>query len=379
MYGRSVAFEDVRKARNRLETAQSAANSHRAANATKSAGKATPQDAKREQELAQVLAIGFNSLGASEARQQQYSLAIGHFHEAEHWSSATAGLMRNIGMAAVKLSDYPEAARALRPVVAAAPDDKVARSMLAMSLFATGAFADAAQTFTPLGDAVLEQPELAYEWASSLIRINKYADATALLDKLETQPLSSETWILVAKSWSQMGNYPRSVDACHKALKVEPELKGAHDLAGMALIHLDNPVEAAQEFRGELELDPGNTDAEYHLAFVLLQQSRNDEAVEWLRKLLASKPDHAEANYDLGKELLRIGKPADAIPYLEAAARLRPELEPVHYQLQSAYRAVGKKEDADREAKIYREMKARSRNIVLPPAPGQRNETPHSE
>lgn len=46
---------------------------------------------------------------------------------------------------------------------------------------------------------------------------------------------------------------------------------------------------------------------------------------------------------------------------------VQPGLDAVHYQLQSAYRSVGRKADADREANIYRAMKAKSRNITLPP------------
>jgi len=83
--------------------------------------------------------------------------------------------------------------------------------------------------------------------------------------------------------------------------------------------------------------------------------------------VLAHNPEHPEANYELGKEFMSEGRSAEAIPYLEAAARLKPQFEPVHYQLQSAYRAAGRKEEADHEARVYRELKAKSRNITLPP------------
>lgn len=129
----------------------------------------------------------------------------------------------------------------------------------------------------------------------------------------------------------------------------------------------NRPVEAAEEFRDELQIDPDNADVQYNLAFVLLQQSQEAEAVDLLRKVLVHNRDHPEANYELGKQLFGSGDATAAIPYLEAAARLRPTFEPVHYQLQAAYRAVGRKEDADDEAKIYRQLKAKSRNITLPP------------
>lgn len=326
------------------------------------------QSAKaQERELSKTLASALNDLGTTEARQQKYDLALAHFHEAERWHGDTPGLMRNIGMAAVRVSNYAEAARALRPVVKAHPRDQVARSLLATSLFSTNKFAEAVQVFTPLGDSVLREPELAYAWVASLVKTTQFPQATALLDKLEKQPLTAETLILVAQTWSQMGNYPRAVESCHKALQLDPKLVQAHDIAGMALIRSNHPAEAGSEFRSELELDPDNTDAQYHLAFVLLQQSHNDEAVALLRSVLARDPDHPQANYELGRELLDSGKKEEAIKYLEAAARLNPRLDAVHYQLQSAYRAVGRKEDADRELKIYREMKAKNRNVSLSP------------
>jgi tetratricopeptide (TPR) repeat protein len=321
----------------------------------------------QETEVSKILAAALNDLGTTEARQQKFDLALAHFHEAESWHADTPGLMRNIGMAAVSLANYAEAVRALRPVVAAHPQDRVARSLLGTSLFSMNKFVEAAEVFTPLGDSVLQEPELAYAWASSLVKTTQFARATALLDKLEKKPLPAETLVLIAQLWSQMGDYPRAVEACHKALQLNPKLAQAHFIAGMALIRSEHPAEAAVEFRAQLALDPDNTDAQYHLAFVLLQQSHSDEAVALLQNVLARDPNHAQANYELGRELLDSGKKGEAIKYLEAAARLNPRLDAVHYQLQSAYRAVGRKDDADRELKIYREMKAKNRNVSMAP------------
>jgi tetratricopeptide (TPR) repeat protein len=333
----------------------------------------------RQRRLRKILGSALNDLGTAEARQEQFSLALAHFHEAEQWQPETPGLMRNIGMAAARTGDYTEAVRALRPVVAADRNDEVACSMLGMALFSTGVYGEAAATLAPLRDSVLDRPELAYAWAESLVKLNRYTEAAALLDKLEGRPLSASTQLLVAQAWSQMGNYPRTVAACHRVLQADPKLTQAHHFAGLALIHQDRPAEAAAEFRAELQQDPTNTDAEYHLAFVLFQLSQDQEAVPLLKDVLARDPNHPDANYELGKALLRGGKTAEAIPYLEAAARLKPQLDAVHYQLQSAYRSVGRKADADREANIYRAMKAKSRNITLPPPRPEPSPPPQSQ
>jgi tetratricopeptide (TPR) repeat protein len=321
-------------------------------------------------ELRTLLASALNDLGTAEARQQQYARALEHFHEAANWNPELPGLRRNTGIAAGRLADHPECIRALRPVVAETPEDNVARAMLGTALFATHSYADAAQVFMPLGDSVLQLHELAYSWAASLVYINRYGDAATLLTKLEQQTLSAETLMLVAQLWSQMGNYEHTVEVCHRALQLDPRLLRAHYSAGLALLRLDRSAESAPEFRDELELDENNVDAQFHLAFSLLQQSQNQQAVELWKKVLASKPDHAQANYELGKELRVEGKLSESISYLEAAVRLKPEFEPAHYQLQAAYRALGRKEDADREARVYQALKAKSRNITLP-APHQ--------
>jgi tetratricopeptide (TPR) repeat protein len=330
-------------------------------------------------ELRTLLASAFNDLGTAEARQEQYSIALAHFHEAAGWNADIAGLPRNTGIAAGRAMDYPDCIRALRPVVAKNPQDNVARAMLGTALFATHSYADAVQVFTPLGDSVLQLHELAYSWAASLVQTNKYGEATALLNKLEQQQLSTETLMLVAQLWSQMANYEHAVQVCRRALQLDPTLPRAHYTAGLALLRLNRSADAEQEFRDELQLDETNVDAQFHLAFSLLQQSKNDQAVEFLKKVLATQPDHAEANYELGKELRIEGKAGESLSYLEAAVRLKPGFEPAHYQLQSAYRTVGRSDDADREARIYRALKTKSRNITLPPPRKPAHETPSSD
>ena len=145
------------------------------------------QIAQLQVKLRTLLASTLNDLGTAEARQQQYALALAHFHEAAGWNAHLPGLLRNTGIAAGRATDYPECIRALRPVVAENPQDNVARAMLGTALFATHSYADAVQVFTPLGDSVLQLHELAYSWAASLVHTNRYGEATTLLNKLEQQ------------------------------------------------------------------------------------------------------------------------------------------------------------------------------------------------
>jgi len=322
---------------------------------------------KHEQsDLAKIIANALNDLGITEAHEGKFSLALTHFHEAEQWHSAVPGLMRNVGLAADRVQDYPEVVRALREVIASNPRDQLARTILGSALFSTNAFAEAAQVFSPLGESALQEPGVAYAWVESLIKLNRFRQAAALLDKWQQLPVTAETLILIAQARSQMGDYPHTVTLCRRALELDPKTPKAHYIAALALLRDGHSQEAEGELRSELELSPDNEEAQYNLAFVLLQQSRAEEAVPWLERVVAQAPNHAQANYELGKQLLSDGKAEEAAKYLEVAARLAPQLAHVHYQLQSAYRSLGRRADADRELRIYREIKEKARNPVSP-------------
>lgn len=323
---------------------------------------AEKQQAKiRDQELRSVLASALNDLGTSEARRQQYELALAHFHEAERWDSSMPGLMRNTGIAAFRLGKYPEAAGALRQVVTDNSQDNMARSMFGLSLFMTEQYADAVHALGPIRDQIIGDPGIAYAFASSLIKVNEPKDASSVLEALEKQQLPPDTLLLIGQSWAEMGDNAHALSTFRRALAQNQSLTNAHYYSGLALIHLDQPQEAAKEFQSELALDPSNSEAQYHLAYALLQQSHTAEAKTILNNVVAAHPDHAEAQYQLGKILLDEGRAADAITHLETAARLSPEKDYVHYQLQAAYRKGSRPADAERELKIYREIKARNR------------------
>ena len=314
-----------------------------------------------ETRMRAVLGASFNDLATSEAMRQQYALALDHYQEAERWEPESPGLMRNLGVTAMKAGKYSEAVRALSQVLSADPKDDAARAMLGMSYYLTEQYREASQTISPLGDAALRDPGLGYAWADSLVKQKDLEEASRLLDKLEGTPLSTETLMLVGRSWEDMGNHLRAVATYHKVLATAPQQPKAHYYAGVAYIRADRPADAAAEFQAELALSPGDADAKYNLGFAYLQQSRRDQAASLFVEVVTTHPEHADAQYQLGKILLDEKKVKEAIPHLEAAVRLSPRTDYMHYQLQAAYRMDSRIQDADRELALYKEIKAGKR------------------
>jgi tetratricopeptide (TPR) repeat protein len=276
-----------------------------------------------EQKLGVLLGNAFNDLGTSEARQKQYAVALTYFQQAEKWNPALPHLMRNIGFAAFRANEYPESARALKIAIQQEPGDKMIPPMLAMALFSSDQYADAAKVFEQVGDVAYSDPRVAYAWATSLARTNQSDKAKAIVARMSQQPLSPDALLLVGQVYSDLGNQQQALAACQKAIQQDPSLQRAHYCSGLAQLRLKQPSEAVIEFEAELQLNPGN----------------------------------AEAQYQLGKTLLEQGKTKDAIPHLEAAAKANPNLDDVHSQLQAAYRKTGRMADADREAKLAAQAK----------------------
>jgi len=321
---------------------------------------------KRVKMLRGILGTSYNDWGTSEARRGQFGMALSHFHDAEKWDDSTPGLMRNIGLAALKLGDNDEAARAFRLAASKDPNDTQARAMLAISLYSAQKYPEAAKAFGEVGDGVYRDPRIAYAYADSLARSTDPKKTVEVLGKLTAQPLSKEMWMTAGDVYTQVDDYEDALRCFRKAIELDPTMDRAHHFAGVALIRLGRPSEAIPDLEAELKLSPNDPDTQYNLAYALLETSQKDQAMSLLEKLITEHPNHAQAQYQFGKELLISGDKNEAIMHLEAAARLEPDVDYIAYQLQAAYRKAGRTSDADKEMQVYREIKDNQREKSSP-------------
>ncbi len=315
----------------------------------------------QENRLRSVLGLSFNDLATSEAVRQEYLAALGHYQEAERWDPQVPGLAKNLGLSAFRANNYLEAIRGFSRALEEKPGENPVRAMLGMAYFGSDKYAEAANVFTPLGQKGMQDGTVGYAWAASLARVGELKKASEVLGEFEKADRPNDTLLLIGQLWIEIGDYGRSVIVLHRALQADPAMAKAHYFAGQAEIRSERWPEAAEEFRAELGLNPGDVDAKYNLGFVYLQQSRVPEAVALFQEVLAAHPDHANAQYEMGKILLDRGEVKDAVEHLEIAARLSPQSDYMHYQLQAAYRKESRVADADRELEIYKELKEKQR------------------
>lgn len=325
-----------------------------------------------EAKLKPLLASSLNDLGTAEARQHDYAHALSDFQESERWDSSNSLTFRNLGTAAFRVGNNQEATRALddyrkRQEASGHPAEMHAELLLAMAQFALGHFADAIENFKAAGDLPLQENTTAYSYAFALARAGRAQDANKVADTLLANNPDKDLLPLVCHLYIDTENYAGSQTCYRKALQAEPGLTLAHYEIGESLIHLDRPAEAIPELRQELQSDPQNPNVTTALAFALLQTSQKDEARQILQNTVEKHPEHAEAQYELGKLLLEQGDLQAGITHLEQSEATDGTRDYVHYQLGTAYRKLGKAPEAEREFKIYRQIKDQNRNAHAVP------------
>jgi tetratricopeptide (TPR) repeat protein len=162
------------------------------------------------------------------------------------------------------------------------------------------------------------------------------------------------------RAWLSLGHVletakpEEALEAYRKSEDFQPNQAEPHAAAGQILEKQSHYVEAEDEYKKALALDPAS-DALTGLANAYMQERRFPEAEEYLRKLLKLHPDDAALHIQLGRVLAAQGKNDDAVAELEAGQKLAPSDASVQRDLAETYVAAGKPEQAEA---AYRTMSA---------------------
>jgi tetratricopeptide (TPR) repeat protein len=170
-------------------------------------------------------------------------------------------------------------------------------------------------------------------------------------------PGSAQAHQLNAEALEGQGKWEDAAREYRGILEREPGFPGIHFRLGRLILSQPpaptTEAEARREFEAELKINPSNVEAEYVLGELDRQGELWPSAVDHFSKAAKLDPAFVEAQFGLGRALLSLNKPAEAIAPLEAAVRLQGTNPANHFLLGAAYRRSGRKADADREMQAY--------------------------
>jgi tetratricopeptide (TPR) repeat protein len=319
---------------------------------------ASKQLESRDQELRKALAVVFNDWGTAAARSGDFKEASLRYRDARDFDPALPGLMRNLGLTSLQTGDVESAIRAFQSAYDQDPSDRTSLTYLAISLFRSQRYSQAAEAFRKMGEQIFQEPKLAYSWALAEGRSGNLQKATEILQRITTLALPPEAKVQIGNAFNELGDYAKALELFQSALAGNSQLQGAHLGVGIALRHMSKSKQAVSEFEQEATISPDNPDVQVELGLALLDSGNTSRGLSALRSAVAAHPEYPVAQFALGQKLLSLGKAAEAIAPLQAAARLEPGRIEVHQELVKALRKLGRDREASAELALIKKLQS---------------------
>jgi predicted Zn-dependent protease len=207
--------------------------------------------------------------------------------------------------------------------------------------------ADAVETSLALNKAYPDDSEILYQTG----RI--YGNFTYLtMEKLRDKAPNS-VWMLQAKAEAQESEkqYDLSLTSFESVLRLEPQRPGVHYRMGRVYLARFEQLhdskdrdQAADQFRAELAIDPGNGNAAYELAQIQRELGNVERARQQFESLVERRPEFEQARVGLAGILIESQRPGEAATQLKRAIELDPNDEVAWYRLARALRMNGDQE-----------------------------------
>jgi tetratricopeptide (TPR) repeat protein len=166
----------------------------------------------------------------------------------------------------------------------------------------------------------------------------------------ELPPDRREMVLMAGRGSYQMAT--RNTAAAGKAFEAlvlrYPETPNVHYANGVFLL-LEQPDKAIEEFKKELELQPGHPASLMQIAFEYLKRGDAKTALQWARQAVEAAPKDFATHKALGQALLDTDDVNGAIAELQTGVALAPESPGLHFTLAKAYQKAGRLEEATKE------------------------------
>ncbi len=202
-----------------------------------------------------------------------------------------------LGQCELELKHYQQATDSLQQLLRQDPTQILAHFYLSRAYAGLGRTADAQyeaqlhrtmleQASSSGAHADTEQEKKVWEQARQLLLDNKEPAALQLFRDQSTGPFATPagSYVLLGTLYSSM-NRPNDAERClHKALSLDPTVRGAHTSLGMSQIQQGDVDKAESEFNAELALHPNDQAALAQLGEVRYHQGRWSDAANFLSK-----------------------------------------------------------------------------------------------
>ncbi len=225
---------------------------------------------------------------------------------------------------------------------------------------------------TPKADCALHPMACAFEaqdWMRTLAGVGKAPPAENLywatlatgklaersFQNLTELPSSPEVHEILAESYQRAGHRMDAIEEWRKALALEPNNRRLQGRLAESLLRARRYDEAGKLLVPLAAAQPGNPEWQYFFGKVLFEQGRLNEAMPHLAISVKSLPTYLPAQEALGRVYLALGQPQDAVPCLERALPLDDDGS-ISFALSIAYRRLNRPSESQAALLRYRKL-----------------------
>jgi tetratricopeptide (TPR) repeat protein len=339
-----------------------------------------PRQSSEQALPADVLAL--LQLGLEAENHGDFSGAIAAFGKAADLAPSSPVVFLRLGDAYIKNRDYAAAIPPLKHASELSPDSPPVRQLLGYALLAEGYASEAiphlqaVHEYGALGIAQLQagHPGQAVENLQTALANNPddpdllyylYRAATSLSSQsmvklLTVFPDTARGHQARGQNYFDLKMFPEASKEYEAALAKRPDAPGLRLELGQIYAAGGEWEKAEEQFRLEIKLQPGNSEAAYRMGDALLQQGKMKEAAEALRRSNDLRPDMSETLYSLGRAIA-VGDPSSAEHAFNRVIELEkntPLAARAFLALSGIHRRQGKIELAAQDLQEYRRIEA---------------------
>jgi tetratricopeptide (TPR) repeat protein len=274
---------------------------------------------------------------------------------------ARRGVVRQIGIAYYRKSDFLKAAASFKKALEEDPSDNEATQLMGLSYYLAGRPAEA---IAPLEKVQGWYPsanvDAAYILGVCYMQTKDYPGARKAFARMFGVPEDSAAgYLFTARMLLRQDFTPVAEEYAKKAVELDPKLPRAHMLLGELYLYKSRIPEAVEQFQKELELNPGEAAVYYKLADAYSRLQKYEEAEKLLQRSIWLDATSTGPYILMGKVLEKKGETALAVRALQRALTMDPNNPIPHHLLGQAYRELGRNEEADRELKLSEQLQVK--------------------
>jgi tetratricopeptide (TPR) repeat protein len=213
------------------------------------------------------------------------------------------------GQLLARAGKFDEAIDMLRQASILAEDDNSIREHLALVLFQSKHYRDAAEVLDRLVkvDAYAKRSDLLVALGESQSQIGQFREARGSFESAaQLKPASPAIWISFGKAALELGDLPRAELAMKKAMSLDPKSSEAYLMLGYIRLKQNQLTESLAAFRQAFECDQTDTVSLCMVGYVLEKTGQNDQAAKCYARALQMKP-----NDEMARQLLAAVDPQD--------------------------------------------------------------------